>query len=162
MKIVHPFTAVACLLLAGCASSPALEPRERAVEHLPAKTIDEAAAKPETIPGARLDVLRAGPDYVYVLVWRTKTGSAEQHRDYDDIFVVREGTATLLHGGVYEGGKKPDDLPDGELRGGTIRGGTPLRLGPGDIVTIPAGMPHQVLLEGGDARFVYAVVKPRR
>ena len=38
----------------------------------------------------------------------------------------------------------------GEWRGGTARGATRQRIGAGDVVTIPAGTPHQFILSPGE------------
>jgi len=45
-----------------------------------------------------------------------------------------------------------------EKRNGTIQGGTRQKLSAGDIVRIPARVPHQLLLEGAH-EFTYFVVK---
>ena len=152
-----------CLLIllavAAATSATAQAQEARAVDHIAAAAIQTAAAGPATEPGARIDILKRGSGYYYVLVWRTESGIIEVHEHDDDIFVVREGQATLLYGGDYVHGKQDPALPQGEIRGGSISGGTRQRLTPGDIVVIPAGIPHQVLLEPGAEHFVYMVVK---
>jgi quercetin dioxygenase-like cupin family protein len=45
-----------------------------------------------------------------------------------------------------------------EKRNGTIQGGSRQKLGTGDVVRIPAGVPHQVVLDGAK-EFTYLVVK---
>jgi quercetin dioxygenase-like cupin family protein len=45
-----------------------------------------------------------------------------------------------------------------EKRNVTIQGGTREKLSPGDIVRIPANIPHQLLLDGG-REFTYFVIK---
>jgi hypothetical protein len=74
------------------------------------------------------------------------------------VILVREGTATLLHGGSVEGGRETEP---GERRGGRIGGETPQVLAPGDVALVPAGTPHQVLVPPGRA-VTYLVVKVRR
>ena len=61
----------------------------------------------------------------------------------------------LLVGGTLVGG---DVTEPHEKRNGTIEGGTRVKLTPGDIVRIPAKMPHQLLLDGSK-EFTYFVVK---
>ena len=46
----------------------------------------------------------------------------------------------------------------GEIRGKSVQGGTRQELKAGDVVHIPAGMPHQMLLSDGDT-VTYFVVK---
>jgi len=86
---------------------------------------------------------------------RDTSGIHERHEDFTDIFVVQRGRARLLYGGTAEGEKQSSP---GEWRGGTIRGGTEAEIKPGDIVVIPAGIPHQLLLPPGQS-FYYFVFK---
>ena len=89
---------------------------------------------------------------------RDTSGVNERHERFADIFVVQRGRARLRYGGSAEGERATEP---GEWRGGTIRNGTESEIGPGDIVVIPAGMPHQLLLEPGE-RFYYFVFKVER
>ena len=89
---------------------------------------------------------------------RDTSGVNERHEDFADIFVVQRCRARLLYGGTAEGERSAGQ---GEWRGGTIRGGTEKPIGPGDIVVIPAGTPHQLLLAPGE-RFYYFVFKVER
>jgi mannose-6-phosphate isomerase-like protein (cupin superfamily) len=77
---------------------------------------------------------------------RTGSGGAEIHAHYDDIFVVTEGQATLVTGGTVLEGKTN---ADGETAGSKIQNGTSQNIAKGDVVHIPAGTPHQLLLHGG-------------
>ncbi|MFL6417637.1 MAG: hypothetical protein ACJ74Y_18445 [Bryobacteraceae bacterium] len=90
-----------------------------------------------------------------MLAHREQTGSSEVHQHEADIFVVEEGEASLLSGGTLVNGKpqKP-----GELRGSSIKGGERRSLSTGDIVHIPAGVPHQLLVEKSKP-FTYFVIK---
>lgn len=76
---------------------------------------------------------------------RTGSGGAEVHAHYDDIFVVTEGQATLVTGGTVLDAKSN---PDGETMGSKIQNGNSQTIAKGDIVHIPAGTPHQLLLHG--------------
>jgi mannose-6-phosphate isomerase-like protein (cupin superfamily) len=86
---------------------------------------------------------------------REGDGQVEIHEHYADVFVVVSGHATLLAGGTDKNAKATEP---GELRGGAIVGGERHPLGPGDIVHIPAGVPHQVLTDSGHS-FTYFVLK---
>ena len=44
------------------------------------------------------------------------------------------------------------------LRGSSIRGGIQRELGPGDVVHIPVGIPHQLVLPEGES-FLYDLTK---
>lgn len=70
---------------------------------------------------------------------RDRAGEAEVHLNDTDIFYVLDGAATLVTGGELVNAKS---VEPGELRGTAIRGGTVHKLGRGDVVTIPHGLPH--------------------
>jgi mannose-6-phosphate isomerase-like protein (cupin superfamily) len=89
------------------------------------------------------------------LNFRNKTGSPEVHMNWTDIFVVQDGEAKLIYGGKVEGGK--ENRP-GEIGGGKIVGGSTQRLAPGDVASVPAGMPHMFELEAGKT-ITYFTVK---
>ena len=86
---------------------------------------------------------------------REGSGEAEFHEILADFFVVEEGEARLVVGGTID---NPVTKSPGEIRGTAITGGVTRNLKPGDIVHIPAKMPHQLLLEPG-AQFTYFVIK---
>jgi mannose-6-phosphate isomerase-like protein (cupin superfamily) len=86
---------------------------------------------------------------------REGDGSAEIHETQVDIFFVEAGEATLLVGGkVIE----PKTVKPHEIRGTSLEGGRPMQLTPGDIVHIPAKVPHQLKIAAGK-KFTYTVVK---
>ncbi len=70
---------------------------------------------------------------------RTEPGVAEVHTRDTDIVYVLEGSATLVTGGTVVQGKTT--APD-EIRGKEIAGGEPREIKPGDVIIIPAGVPH--------------------
>ncbi len=75
------------------------------------------------------------------------TGSAEVHERWADVVFVQAGRAALVTGGRLEGETAE---PGGERRGRSIAGGSERPIGTGDFVVIPAGVPHQFVLERGD------------
>lgn len=77
---------------------------------------------------------------------RTVSGGAEVHAHFDDVMIVMNGNATLITGGELidsHGGSK------GESTGSGIRNGITKSIGTGDIVHVPAGVPHQLLIAPG-------------
>src|SRR5262249_34457515 len=97
-----------------------------------------------------------GPSNVQIS-HREGDGQAELHETVDDYFVVQSGEATLVYGGeVLE--KKTTAAH--EIRGPRIQNGSRQQLGAGDIVHIPAGMPHQLLT--GGKHFTYFVIKVQK
>lgn len=112
----------------------------------------EAASEPHHIATRRLQ------DYtndLFMLSHRESDGVVEWHETQADVFFVQSGSATLIVGGTMLGG---DTVEPHEKRNGTIQGGTRVKLSAGDIVRIPAKMPHQILLDGSK-EFTYFVIK---
>jgi mannose-6-phosphate isomerase-like protein (cupin superfamily) len=93
-------------------------------------------------------------DYT-LLTYRNQSGQAEQHEKFADFYVVLSGEAKLIAGGKMVKGASTGA---GELRGESIEGGKETTLKKGDIVHIPANIPHQVVLAKG-ATFEYYVIK---
>ena len=89
------------------------------------------------------------------LIQRNANGVVEVHLHKHDMLFVRQGSATLISGGEVVNGK---DTGSGEIRGDSIRNGTKRTIQAGDIVQIPATVPHQILLNPGET-IAYAAVK---
>ena len=70
---------------------------------------------------------------------RTEAGHSELHEKETDVFYIVDGDATFVTGGKMMGGKltKP-----GQWLGTGIEGGTIHHLSKGDVIVIPAGVPH--------------------
>lgn len=76
----------------------------------------------------------------------TRSGGAEIHPHLDDLMIVQKGSATLVTGGTLT---QREDLPNGGVKGTGIQNGVSQQIGVGDIVLIPAGVPHQLLIAPG-------------
>jgi len=103
---------------------------------------------------ASKELKRYGNHYTMV-AHREQTGSAEVHEQEADFFVVESGKGTLVTGGKVV---NPKTEKAAEIRGTSIEGGDRHAIATGDIVHIPAGVPHQLLLDKG-ATFNYFVIK---
>lgn len=86
---------------------------------------------------------------------REGNGEAELHQDQVDLFVIESGQGTLVIGGTVV---NPRNTAPGETRGTSIDGGEKKLLRPGDIVHIPANVPHQLFVASGK-QITYFVVK---
>lgn len=95
------------------------------------------------------------PQDKFMLSRREADGIVELHENQADVFFVQSGSATLVVGGTMVGGETTEPH---EKRNGTIQGGIKRKLAAGDIVRIPARVPHQILLDGSP-EFTYFVVK---
>ena len=70
---------------------------------------------------------------------RNAPGQVEVHEKETDILYVMDGEATFVTGGTMVGGKMSKA---GQWLGTDITGGQTHHLVKGDVITIPAGMPH--------------------
>ena len=70
---------------------------------------------------------------------RTGPGEVEVHDKETDVFYVVDGAATIVTGGTMVGGKATGP---GQWRGSDIQGGETRHLAKGDVMVIPAGIPH--------------------
>ncbi|HYM36760.1 MAG TPA: hypothetical protein VET48_15275 [Steroidobacteraceae bacterium] len=86
---------------------------------------------------------------------REGNGVGEAHAQIDDYFIVQSGEAILVTGGAIANAK---ETAPGETRGDSIEGGERRKLVTGDIVHIPAQLPHQLLVGDGKS-FTYFIVK---
>lgn len=117
-----------------------------------AKALDQTAAKSG---GSASVTLAKYPNHFTMLTLRHTSGGAELHRKFADFFYVVRGEAALTTGGTLIDAKEPKP---GELSGSGISGGTQVALREGDVVHIPAGVPHQLAVpQGGE--FLYYVIK---
>jgi mannose-6-phosphate isomerase-like protein (cupin superfamily) len=99
-----------------------------------------------TNKGAVEDKIIDYGNYFSAMVHREGNVGAEMHDEWADVYVISSGGGTVETGGTLTGGKSTGP---GEVRGGSIQGGARQKVGPGDIIHIPAKMPHQVLVEPG-------------
>ena len=87
-----------------------------------------------------------------ISVRRAKDGAPEAHVALDDVlFGQKGGPVVILVGGTLEGAK---EISPGEPRGGRIVGARRVPFGPGDVIKLPAGVPHQMLVPGGEFRYL--------
>ena len=77
---------------------------------------------------------------------RTTSGGAEIHAHFDDVMIVEQGNATLITGGSIPDAKSN---ADGETKGASIQGGLSRTISVGDVITVNAGVPHQILVPAG-------------
>jgi len=111
--------------------------------------------KAKATSGNASDILARYPNHFTMLAYRNSDGNAEIHTQNADVFIIERGKATLITEGSVPDAK---ETGPGELRGAAVIGGKPVALTAGDIVHIPAGVPHQMLVGKGD-EVVYFVVK---
>lgn len=88
----------------------------------------------------------AGQNYkIGLVVFNNILPSAEVHKTAADMWHVAEGSGAFILGGELENGieKKPN-----EWVAGSIMGGERKEVTAGDVIDIPAGVPHQIDAQG--------------
>ena len=131
-----------------------------------------AAPNSATNPLPNIRVVDAGGYNVAVgAIHRPETppGVAAVHFKVTEIYHVTDGAATLVTGGTMVNAKpRPADaisvrLEDGPGASGTaIQGGVSRRIKAGDVVVIPAGVPHWFSEIEGSITYVVVRVDPDR
>ncbi len=91
----------------------------------------------------------------FMIAHREGSGVAEWHEKQADVMFISSGEITMVYGGTIVDGKT---TAPGEMRGPSIRGGTEAKLSAGDVLHIPAKVPHQMILVPG-AKVTYFVTK---
>lgn len=84
--------------------------------------------------------------HAWSLAHREKSGEVESHESRAIVMVVQSGEATLVVGNDVVDPQRPSQY---ELRGTSIRNGIERKVTAGDVINMPAGLPHQFLLEPG-------------
>ena len=101
------------------------------------------------------EVVATDGNRTFMVAHREGSGLAEIHDTQADVMVISKGEITMVYGGTIVDGKT---TAPGETRGPAIKGGTEVKLGPGDILHIPAKVPHQMKLDPGK-QVTYFVTK---
>jgi len=86
---------------------------------------------------------------------RDSPGQVEIHTRATDVIYVVQGSATFVTGGKAI---DPKEIAPSEIRGRTIDGGQEHQISKGDVVIVPAGLPHWFKKVRGP--FLYFVCKP--
>ena len=102
--------------------------------------------------------LVTAPDLLVQGSHRDKAGQVEVHDKETDVIYMVDGEATFVTGGTMVGGKvtRPS-----QWLGTDIQGGETHHLSKGDVIVVPAGVPHwfkEVL--GTVSYYVVKVLKP--
>lgn len=95
--------------------------------------------------GSASEIIRESPQHSVVLAFQGRTGDAELHRRFATLIHVLAGVATLATGRTI---LRARTVTAGETRGDSIDGGARRDLRAGDVVHVPAGIAHQILITG--------------
>lgn len=83
-------------------------------------------------------LVRDGARIAAIEIWK-KPGRPAVHPTEAEYVVVLDGAGTLVSGGTLTG---PITRQNGLVEGARIEGGVTRALGPGDVLLVPAGVPH--------------------
>jgi mannose-6-phosphate isomerase-like protein (cupin superfamily) len=117
---------------------------------------DDALSKKVGPDHSARETLADYGDHRFRMLYRDADGIPEQHDQIVDVVVVQSGEGTLLVGGTMINRKASSGA--GEYLGTGIEGGERHALAPGDIVHIPAKVPHSFLVPKGK-HITYVLVK---
>src|ERR1051326_613452 len=120
-------------------AAPAVEHRTQKEIYATIKKLMGERQVSTVLIGAQTD------NYYLMVVQRSEQGEAEKHANFDDLFIVRRGTAEVIVGGEKV---SPKEATPGEWRARSIKGGRPIKLAAGDTLRIPCGTPHQTIPHG--------------
>jgi len=100
------------------------------------------AAKPDDHK-VRMNRVGSWGNHSLLAIRRDGDGEAEVHDTQVDVVFVRSGEGTLILGGTVV---EPRTTGPGEIRGKSITGGVSKKMAAGDVIHIPAKIPHQMLV----------------
>lgn len=136
-----------------------MELTRRRIDFIEGKTLEQQHASLAHSRAIGLTILTSGDEQTtYTLVHRLTPSEPEVHARWDDLVIIRSGTGAIATGDSLTGSRY---LAPGERRGGTIVNGNQLVVHAGDIVRVPAAVPHAFLVSGQEP-LEYVVIKQRR
>ena len=159
MPILHDGHVIGAVGVSGASSAD--EDQELAVLGAQAGTADDSRAEARFFANAQVaakfetgGLLLDTPGYKVDAGRRTAPGEVEFHEHVVDIMYVVQGRATVVTGGQMLDQRPVDP---GEVRARAVEGGTSHELAEGDVLVVPAGVPHQFIAVSDP--FLYFVAK---
>jgi len=101
------------------------------------------------------ETLAKYPSYMLAVVHREGDAEAETHVNNSELFIIVSGEATEVVGGTPVNTRT---VSPGEIHGSGLTGGMQVPLRPGDVLRMPANVPHRMLVAPGK-QITFIVVK---
>jgi mannose-6-phosphate isomerase-like protein (cupin superfamily) len=120
------------------------------------KTHDAELSKHVGADHSSRETLADYKSHRFRMLYRDADGNPEQHDAIIDVVMVQSGEGTLVLGGTMVGRRATATA--GEWLGTRLDGGERHPIGAGDIVHIPAGIPHSFLVPSGK-HLTYVLLK---
>lgn len=105
---------------------------------------------------SRGEVLLDAPRLAVHASRRDSAGQAEVHDNETDVFYVLDGSATFVTGGSMV---DPKVVSPGQSRAAAISGGETRMIAKGDVIVVPAGVPHWFQTVNGPVTYFAVKVK---
>jgi mannose-6-phosphate isomerase-like protein (cupin superfamily) len=139
------------------------EKLRKRIDFIPASTADAAfkgafnRGSPDEVLGTTL--LTSGDEQTnFALVRRKVSGKPEVHARWDDLMIIRSGIGAIITGDSLVGSTY---RAPGERAGGHFGKSYEIALHAGDVIRIPAAVPHQVIVSATQP-LEYLLIKQRR
>jgi hypothetical protein len=120
------------------------------------KTHEEGLSKKVGPDHSARETLADYKSHRFRMLYRDADGFPEQHDTIIDVVMVQSGEGTLILGGKMIGLKA--SAAKGEYTGTGLEGGEEQKLSAGDIVHIPAAIPHRFMVPKGK-HITYVLLK---
>jgi mannose-6-phosphate isomerase-like protein (cupin superfamily) len=127
-------------------------------------------APPGSVSDQQVRVVDIGKAHVALgAVYRSAKAKqgAVFHDQVSEMYYILEGSGTIVTGGTLVDPKRraPDepvvkDINGPSVGGTAIQGGESRRIGPGDVLIIPAGVPHWFSAVDGEIKYIMFRVDP--
>ena len=129
----------------------------RRLDFIPATSVGFAIKSSAKVIGSTL--LTSGDEQTnFQLIRRAISGEPEVHARWDDLMIVRSGAGAVVTGDSLIGSSYRGP---GERAGGRFGGRYEIVIHPGDVIRIPAAVPHAVLVSGTQP-LEFLLIKLRR
>jgi mannose-6-phosphate isomerase-like protein (cupin superfamily) len=102
-------------------------------------------------PGTVVNEIPNTIGYQVLMVRRDQTGDAEVHMKMNDTIIIERGTGKFRVGGTITGNH---EIQPTEWRGGVMTGSREYTVSVGDLLVIPAGVPHQAIVTSGTLMYL--------
>jgi mannose-6-phosphate isomerase-like protein (cupin superfamily) len=157
-----PFKSSASAVQSARGAKREAEKRRRRIDFIPASTANGALRGSMNRGNAKVlgtTLLTSADEQTnFELIRRAVSGQPEVHARWDDLMIIRSGTGAILTGDSLVGSvyRAP-----GERAGGQFGKSYEIVLHVGDVIRIPAAVPHQVVVSGTQP-LEYLLIKQRR
>jgi hypothetical protein len=151
MKLRTVLLAAAFFLPAGVALAQGAAPMSDVKPFRASADIDGLIAKAKAQPPKPLIIQKIVGTGAYSANLEYRAGAAAPasiHDNENELMVFVQGTGTFTSGGALVDGTRSNPA---NQSGTSISGGTPQHVAKGDVLIVPAGVPHQITPDAGSA-----------